>query len=603
MHAVAARGITGPAQPLPHANRIRRAFGRHDVRGAQAHLDAEAAAANVELGSLAFTTGQHVAFAGEPSLHTVAHEATHIVEQRAGVRLASNVGTAGDAHERYADRVADKVVRGESAEALLDAVARPAMGAPGGAAPVLQLQAAPTPKQPKTPPAKLDPARTARQRERATILRETESSLRKAFAASDAALPATTAFEAMFNVRFNVQYDLESEVRDASDALDVLELALSPQKHYAIRADHGFHAPVTLPYPDFVQDRLERATLTAYLLPIYGSLAALVRAIEIDRLIPDAAVAVAHEAHAYAKAFDRLDDPALGRAQLAELRSQAPIQVAHTRSLLSKLGPAIARGEHGWHAVESALRVIDVPLDFAKGLVVPPHALFANLVLDETAFAMAHEKEVTALYGSVPAFLRELHWLYANAKAVRQHILNPLLSEIGWDSVKSIRTEEVAFAIGRIIKDVVEKQAAQRAAGTAAAAAWKLAIVYIPYVVTLVSILDSPVFVSRGIGKLADQTSAGILKAIGGNSDPYGVVRKVNETLHTHLSAAQVAELLNELVRPDVQEHLHILADATAVVGPNMAAILADIAGTGQTSRATVQAAQAQNVPLLPPAP
>jgi hypothetical protein len=51
-----------------------------------------------------------------PSLHTAAHEATHAIQQRAGVHLKGGVGAAGDAYEQQADRVADLVVQGRSAE-------------------------------------------------------------------------------------------------------------------------------------------------------------------------------------------------------------------------------------------------------------------------------------------------------------------------------------------------------------------------------------------------------------------------------------------------------------------------------------------------------
>ncbi|HZJ68368.1 MAG TPA: hypothetical protein VFD36_32930, partial [Kofleriaceae bacterium] len=68
-----------------------------------------------------YATGSTVAFASpSPSLHTAAHEAAHVVQQRGGVQLAGGVGQAGDAYERHADAVADRVVAGASAEDLLD---------------------------------------------------------------------------------------------------------------------------------------------------------------------------------------------------------------------------------------------------------------------------------------------------------------------------------------------------------------------------------------------------------------------------------------------------------------------------------------------------
>jgi hypothetical protein len=71
------------------------------------------------MGAEAFATGHHVAFAGAPSLFTAAHEAAHVVQQRAGVQLDGGVGRAGDVYERQADAVAEAVVQGRSAQALL----------------------------------------------------------------------------------------------------------------------------------------------------------------------------------------------------------------------------------------------------------------------------------------------------------------------------------------------------------------------------------------------------------------------------------------------------------------------------------------------------
>jgi hypothetical protein len=67
----------------------------------------------------AYATGNHVAFAAAPDLRLAAHEAAHAVQQREGVQLSGGIGRAGDEYERHADAVADQVVRGESAAALL----------------------------------------------------------------------------------------------------------------------------------------------------------------------------------------------------------------------------------------------------------------------------------------------------------------------------------------------------------------------------------------------------------------------------------------------------------------------------------------------------
>ena len=119
VHEAAQRGIQGPGGSLPHLEAIQRSFGRFDVGGIQAHSDGAAQQASRDMGAAGFATGNHVAFGGAPDLHTAAHEAAHVVQQRAGVQLAGGVGAAGDAYERHADAVADQVVAGRSAEPLL----------------------------------------------------------------------------------------------------------------------------------------------------------------------------------------------------------------------------------------------------------------------------------------------------------------------------------------------------------------------------------------------------------------------------------------------------------------------------------------------------
>jgi Caspase domain/Domain of unknown function (DUF4157) len=117
---LAAAGLSGPGGPLPHLDRVQRSFGRHDVSAVRAHVDGNAAQASEQIGALAYASDGQVAFHGAPDLHLAAHEAAHVVQQRAGVQLSGGVGAAGDVYERHADAVADAVVAGGSAEALLD---------------------------------------------------------------------------------------------------------------------------------------------------------------------------------------------------------------------------------------------------------------------------------------------------------------------------------------------------------------------------------------------------------------------------------------------------------------------------------------------------
>ncbi len=158
VHAAAAAGIAGPGGALPFADVIQRSFGAHDISAIQAHVGGPAAAASAAMGAEAYATGQHVAFARPPDLHTAAHEAAHVVQQRAGVQLKGGVGEAGDAYEQQADAVADAVVRGDSAEHLLatGVTGAPALGA-GSIRSAIQNKSAPGGDVGPEPPAGLQP--------------------------------------------------------------------------------------------------------------------------------------------------------------------------------------------------------------------------------------------------------------------------------------------------------------------------------------------------------------------------------------------------------------------------------------------------------------
>ena len=134
VHRAAAHGIQGSGGSMPHLGAIQKSFGRHDVSSVPAHVGGNAAEASSAMGAEAYATKGAVAFKRSPDLHTAAHEAAHVVQQRDGVQLKGGVGEVGDRYERHADAVADRVVQGRSAEDLLDA----GPGG-GGASPVQQV--------------------------------------------------------------------------------------------------------------------------------------------------------------------------------------------------------------------------------------------------------------------------------------------------------------------------------------------------------------------------------------------------------------------------------------------------------------------------------
>jgi len=122
VHQAAAAGVAGSGGPIPYRASIQAAFGpAHDVGVIQAHVGGPAAPATEAMGATAYATGNHVAFGAQPDLHTAAHEAAHVFQQHQGVQLHGGVGQSGDAYERHADAVADRVVAGRSATDLLTA--------------------------------------------------------------------------------------------------------------------------------------------------------------------------------------------------------------------------------------------------------------------------------------------------------------------------------------------------------------------------------------------------------------------------------------------------------------------------------------------------
>jgi len=123
VHAAAAHGISGGGGALPHGGPIQQSFGGYDISNVTAHTDGAAAQATTAMGADAYATGSNIAFKGAPDLHTAAHEAAHVVQQQAGVSLSGGVGKVGDSYEQHADKVADAVVAGKSAEPILSEMA------------------------------------------------------------------------------------------------------------------------------------------------------------------------------------------------------------------------------------------------------------------------------------------------------------------------------------------------------------------------------------------------------------------------------------------------------------------------------------------------
>lgn len=116
---VAKEGLTGTPQKLPHLDKVQGAFEGHDLSNVKAYVGGPAAKASKEMGASAYATGDKVAFKEQPDVKTVAHEATHVVQQREGVSLKGGVGEKGDQYEKAADAVAESVGAGKAVQAQL----------------------------------------------------------------------------------------------------------------------------------------------------------------------------------------------------------------------------------------------------------------------------------------------------------------------------------------------------------------------------------------------------------------------------------------------------------------------------------------------------
>lgn len=109
---VAAAGLGGGGGALPYREELELSLGV-SLAGVRAHTDADARSAASRLGARGYASGSHVAFdTATPSMKLVAHEVTHVLQQRRGVHLEGGVGHPNDRYEREAERVGERVEAG-----------------------------------------------------------------------------------------------------------------------------------------------------------------------------------------------------------------------------------------------------------------------------------------------------------------------------------------------------------------------------------------------------------------------------------------------------------------------------------------------------------
>ncbi|MCC6621225.1 MAG: DUF4157 domain-containing protein [Deltaproteobacteria bacterium] len=140
--AQATAGVTGGSgQGIPFRARMEQSFGT-DFGAVRAHFGTPARAACEALGAEAYTLGSDVAFrSAAPPESLVAHELTHVVQQRGGAGGVATKGRDVGSAEAEAESVAAAVASGRPATSALGGGA----GAPGAAAPASARLAEATP--------------------------------------------------------------------------------------------------------------------------------------------------------------------------------------------------------------------------------------------------------------------------------------------------------------------------------------------------------------------------------------------------------------------------------------------------------------------------
>ncbi|MFI0937665.1 DUF4157 domain-containing protein [Streptomyces sp. NPDC021020] len=113
-----------PGRPLDATRRaeMERRLG-HDFSDVRIHTDSAARASAAEIGARAYTSGSHVVIGeGGGDKHTLAHELTHVVQQRSGPVSGTTTGQGfsvsdpGDRFERAAEANARKAMAGPAPE-------------------------------------------------------------------------------------------------------------------------------------------------------------------------------------------------------------------------------------------------------------------------------------------------------------------------------------------------------------------------------------------------------------------------------------------------------------------------------------------------------
>jgi Domain of unknown function (DUF4157) len=658
----AAAGLRGAASPLPHLDRIQQAFGSHDVSGARAYVSGPAQRAARRLGALAFASEGRVGFSRPPDLDEAAHEAAHLVQQRAGTEAE------GADTERHADAVAEAVAQGRSAAALLNRAPRPA--APVQLRTERRQYATAAREQGPVWDVELDvldaPAADSEQLDDFVSaamdgIRDAAASLGSGREASGRTLRV--------RMRYGAGRDYVAVQEDAYRLARSSVLGPEPARTPPGPVPPPPVAPAPVPTAKLGGERIAgqrvraqairemRAAMstgfavldkTLPMTPAYAGLV-LNRSALFDALTAQLERAEAllgrTDTAAYADEVKlRLERAQLGLhllgtyAELSALVRAAEVDKLPTgvvaltdaeaeryRDVIELVlnpevggeGLAYIRGKvPGWRA-DTRKRVQAVGAAVAKGQRWVAQAEQVEKVLDvPIQFLSGLELPPDVLFlnvtvdwgGFAVAHAREVNALAKPAPA--------FFAELAWLEANAPLTRR--YVLDPMYKAIGVEALKSISAGDVAfilgrtfrgiieaggSVTWRVAVRSLVRATAIVNAIHSPKLVAHGIGRLAEGTKESVLGAIGGEKDPHGIVADLNAQLEAHLSPLEAAALIAELRSPGVEQHIRYLGAAGELVAPNIAAIITDLEGEGGVTAATASGVEQLAVPLLPPAP
>ncbi len=138
---IASEGLSGTGEPLPQLATLQQAFGGVDLSSIRVHSGPRAERSALKLSAQAYTRGEHIALAGQPSLQDLAHETAHVLQQRyQPSTLPTGLSDPSHQMERQAESIASRVSQGASVPSFLPISTPGPSATPSQQMPVMRIQ-------------------------------------------------------------------------------------------------------------------------------------------------------------------------------------------------------------------------------------------------------------------------------------------------------------------------------------------------------------------------------------------------------------------------------------------------------------------------------